>query len=98
MSAQLEWYNTPLAMLAGVFVVRWAMYRNLLLGLGLLLSMIAGGFLGLFCLTNPIRSSTTPEGDAYELSRNIVIGTILGGVAWKLWQWWNMRRQPPSNS
>lgn len=72
------------------------MYRNLLLGLGLFLSMIVGGILGLFCLTNPIRSGG-PEEDAWELSRNIVIGTILGGVAWKLWQWWNVRREPPSS-
>lgn len=73
------------------------MYRNLMLGLGFFLSMIAGGVLGMFCLTNPIRSGG-PEEEAYEISRNIIVGTILGGAAWKIWQAWNTRPQPPADS
>jgi hypothetical protein len=69
------------------------MFRNLFMGLGFGLAMIVGGVLGMIFLTPPFGHG--PPGDTYDVARAIVVGTILGGIAWKVAEHW--RKRPSSN-
>ena len=46
--------------------------------------MLVGGFLGMSCLTPSVGHGE--PGDTYEMVRGVIVGTILGGIAWKVLQ------------
>ena len=61
------------------------MYRNLMAGFCFFWCMLFGGAIGVLCFTSPI-SSGDRETDVWNAAIRAVIGVILGGIAWKVWE------------